>query len=211
MSRLIVEWYLFWCASKTVSSPILCLRFGCSVYDNYSNDHFIFPLKPNIVNPTMEQAQKTQFVFLNRTSNLWCPVKGAPAPFIVWRKDGFAVQNTTSITFQVKITSENNVNYSCEVQSDGEIFRRNISLRVEGEVSLLRRTMSLLFITGSCKPPWSFIRSILITQKKFVFLIKVLIYNSFFNHACFLWVNYTVTRKCSSVTLVTAILPICLF
>ncbi|XP_022810416.1 slit homolog 2 protein-like, partial [Stylophora pistillata] len=82
-------------------------------------------------NPTLEQAPKTQFVFLNRSSNLWCPVKGAPAPYIVWRKDGFVVQNSTSITLKLKITSENNVNYCCEVQSDGEIFRRNISLRVE--------------------------------------------------------------------------------
>ncbi|XP_022807196.1 leucine-rich repeat-containing protein 15-like [Stylophora pistillata] len=82
-------------------------------------------------NPTLEQAPKTQYVFLNRTSNLWCPVKGAPAPYVVWRKDGFAVQNSTSITFQLKITSENNANYSCEVQSDGEIFRRDICLRVE--------------------------------------------------------------------------------
>ncbi len=40
----------------------------------------------------MEQAPKTQFVFLNRTSKLWCPVKGAPAPYIVWRKNGVAVQ-----------------------------------------------------------------------------------------------------------------------
>ena len=136
---------------------MLCLRFSCSLYHNYSNDYFIFPLKPNIVNPTLEQAPKTQFVFLNRTSNLWCPVKGAPAPYIVWREDGFAVQKSTSITFKLKITSENNVNYSCEVQSDGEIFRRNISLRVEGELSLLRRTISLLFITGSCKTSVKFL------------------------------------------------------
>ena len=83
----------------------------------------------------MEQAPKTQFVFLNRTSKLWCPVKGAPAPYIVWRKNGVAVQNSTSITFQLKITSEkNNMNYSCELQRDGKIFKRNIRLRVEGEV-----------------------------------------------------------------------------
>ena len=95
---------------------------------------FRFSLKSNIVNPTLDQAPKTQYVFLNRTSNLWCPVKGAPAPYIVWRKDGVAVQNSTSITFRLKVTSENNVNYSCEVRTDGEVLKRDISLRIEGEV-----------------------------------------------------------------------------
>ena len=84
----------------------------------------------------MDPATNPQYVFLNRTSNLRCPVKGAPAPYIVWRKDGVAVQNSTSITFQLKVTSENNVNYRCEVRRDGEVLRRNISLRIEGEVSL---------------------------------------------------------------------------
>ena len=93
-------------------------------------------LKSVIVNPMMDQAPKTQYVFLNRTSKLWCPVKGAPAPYIVWREDGVAVQNSTSITFQLKVTSENNVNYSCEVRRDGEVLRRDISLRIEGEVLL---------------------------------------------------------------------------
>ena len=97
---------------------------------------FLFSLKSNIVNPTLDQATNTQYVFLNRTSKLWCPVKGAPAPYIVWRKDGVTVQNSTSITFQLQVTSEDNVNYSCEVRRDGEVLRRNISLRIEGEVLL---------------------------------------------------------------------------
>ena len=84
----------------------------------------------------MDPAPNPQYVFLNRTFNMWCPVKGAPAPYIVWRKDGDPVQNSTSITFQHKITSKNNVNYSCEVRRDGEVLRRNISLIIEGEVSL---------------------------------------------------------------------------
>ena len=84
----------------------------------------------------MDQAPKTQYVFLNRTSKLWCPVKGAPAPYIVWRKKGVAVQNSTSITFQLKVTSGNNVNYSCGVRRDGEVLRRSISLRIEGKVLL---------------------------------------------------------------------------
>ena len=84
----------------------------------------------------MDPVPNPQYAFLNRTSNLWCPVKGAPAPYIVWRKDGDVVQNSTSITFQLNVTSGNNANYSCEVRRDGEVLRRNISLRIEGEVSL---------------------------------------------------------------------------
>ncbi|RMX51856.1 hypothetical protein pdam_00018482, partial [Pocillopora damicornis] len=82
------------------------------------------------VNPTMDPVPNPQYAFLNRTSNLWCPVKGAPAPYIVWRKDGDVVQNSTSITFELNITSKNNVNYSCEVRRDGEVLKRNISLRI---------------------------------------------------------------------------------
>ena len=115
---------------------MLCLRFSCSVnmHRCHFNNYFLFSLKSNIVNPTMDQAPNPQYVFMNRTSNLWCPVKGAPAPYIVWRKDGVTVQKSTSITFQLKITSENNVNYTCEVRRDGEVLKRNISLKLEGEV-----------------------------------------------------------------------------
>nr|XP_058942961.1 uncharacterized protein LOC131771203 [Pocillopora verrucosa] len=100
--------------------------------DLYNFDVFYTARSINeTVNPTLDQATNTQYVFLNRTSKLWCPVKGAPAPYIVWRKDGVTVQNSTSITFQLQVTSEDNVNYSCEVRRDGEVLRRNISLRIE--------------------------------------------------------------------------------
>ena len=113
----------------------------------------------------MDQAPKTQYVFLNRTSKLWCPMKGAPAPYIVWRKDGVAVQNSTSITFQLKVTSQNNVNYSCEARGDGEVLRRNISLRIEGEVLLFCWCISALFIIGLSKPVLFYLLKILTTQK----------------------------------------------
>ena len=132
----------------------LCLRFRCSVYlhQNNSNNYFLFSLKSNVVNPTMDQAPKTQYVFLNRTSKLWCPVKGAPAPYIVWRKDGVTVQNSTSITFQLKVTSESNMNYTCEVRRDGEVLRRDINLRIEGEVLLFCWSISVPCIIGLSKP-----------------------------------------------------------
>ena len=94
----------------------------------------------------MDPAPNLQYVFLNRTFNMWCPVKGAPAPYIVWRKDGDVVQNSTSITFELNITSKNNVNYSCEVRRDGEVLKRNISLRIEGEVSLFCWSISVLSV-----------------------------------------------------------------
>ena len=130
---------------------MLCLRFSFSVcmHRSHFNNYFLFSLKSNIVNPTMDQAPNPQYVFLNRTSNLWCPVKGAPAPYIVWRKDGVTVQNSTSITFQPKTTSENNVNFTCEVRRDGEVLKRDISLKIEGEVSYRANSSSveLLIIT----------------------------------------------------------------
>ena len=127
----------------------------------------------------MDQAPKTQYVFLNRTSKLWCPVKGAPAPYIVWRKDGVTVQNSTSITFQLKVTSGNNVNYSCEVRGDGEVSRRNISLRIEGEVLLIY--ISTLHIIGLSKPVLFYLLKILTTQKNVLATLVVGSYLTFQN------------------------------
>ena len=108
----------------------------------------------------MDPVPNPQYVFLNRTSNLWCPVKGAPAPYIVWRKDGDVVQNSTSITFELNITSKNDVNYSCEVRRDGEVLRRNISLIIEGEVSLfLLKYISTFRAYFDCLNPYFFICS----------------------------------------------------
>ena len=80
----------------------------------------------------MTQVPKTQTVILNRTSNLWCPVEGAPAPYIVWRKNGVVVQNSTSIRYLL-VAVEKNVNYSCEVR------RNKISLNIEGEFYSLHK------------------------------------------------------------------------
>ena len=80
----------------------------------------------------MKQVSKTQTVFLNKTSNLWYPVEGAPAPYIVWRKNGVVVQNSTSIRYQL-VAAEKNVNYSCEVRRDNNVSRSEISLSIESE------------------------------------------------------------------------------
>ena len=96
----------------------------------------VFHQLPNVATPTMTQVPKTQIVFLNRTSNLWCPVEGAPAPYIVWRKNGVVVENSTSVRYQL-VPEEKNVNYSCEVRRDKEISKREISLNIESEFYFL--------------------------------------------------------------------------
>ena len=82
----------------------------------------------------MKEVPKTQSVLLNRASSLWCPVEGAPAPYIVWRKNCVVVQNSTSIKYQLLETAENNANYSCEVRRGEKISWREISLDIESEL-----------------------------------------------------------------------------
>ena len=96
----------------------------------------------------MIQVPKTQTVFSNRTSDLWCPVEGAPAPYIVWRKNGVVVQNSTSVRYQL-VAAEKNVNYSCEVRRDNNVSRREISLSIEGEFISYTSVMELYqFLIG---------------------------------------------------------------
>ena len=82
----------------------------------------------------MLEVPKTQSVSWKKKSSFWCPVEGAPAPYIVWRKNGVVVQNSTSVKYELLVTTENNVNYSCEVRSAEKILKREISLRIEGEL-----------------------------------------------------------------------------
>ena len=76
---------------------------------------------------------KTQFVLFNQTSSLWCPAQGAPAPFIVWRKNERVVQNSTSVKYQLTITEENNDEYSCEVNKQDDLDRKEIRFVIESE------------------------------------------------------------------------------
>ena len=85
------------------------------------------------VEPNLDKVAKTQFVLFNQTSSLWCPAQGAPAPFIVWRKNGIMVQNSTSIKYQLTITEENNDNYSCEVKKQDDLDKEEIRLVIESE------------------------------------------------------------------------------
>ena len=97
---------------------------------------------PNVATPTMIQVPKAQTVIFNGTSGLWCPVEGAPAPYIVWRKNGVVVQNSTSVRYQL-VATEKNVNYSCEVRRDYNVSRREISLIIEGEFISYTSVMEL--------------------------------------------------------------------
>ena len=125
---------------------ILCLRFACSVWYIIC---VLFNQLPNVATPTMIQVPKTQTVFSNRTSNLWCPVEGAPAPYIVWRKNGVVVQNSTSVRYQL-VAAEKNVNYSCEVRRDNNVSRREISLSIEGEFISYTSVMELYQFSIGC-------------------------------------------------------------
>ena len=106
------------------------------LYDTQYVLFFFFYQLRNVATPTMIRVPKTQTVILNRTSNLWCPVEGAPAPYIVWRKNGVVVENSTSVRYQL-VPEEKNVNYSCEVRRDKEISKREISLNIESEFYFL--------------------------------------------------------------------------
>ncbi|XP_066023397.1 uncharacterized protein [Pocillopora verrucosa] len=110
--------------------------------------------------PTMTQVPKTQTVILSRTSNLWCPVGGAPAPYIAWRKNGVVVQNSTSVRYQL-VAAEENVNYSCEVRRDNNVPRSEISLSIEEcpgpcECHILKGTYNLLRVDCTGKELMSF-------------------------------------------------------
>ncbi|PFX14309.1 Tolloid-like protein 1 [Stylophora pistillata] len=85
------------------------------------------------VEPNLNNVAMSQFVLFNHTSSLWCPAQGAPAPFIVWRKNGTVVQNSSSVMYQLNITDENNDNYSCEVKKRDAFDKKEIRLAIESE------------------------------------------------------------------------------
>ena len=87
-----------------------------------------FPAKPNL-----DKVAETQFILLNHSSSLWCPAQGAPAPVIVWRKNGIVARNSTSVLYQLNITGENNDNYSCEVNTQDGFEKKRIHLVIESE------------------------------------------------------------------------------
>ena len=122
--------------------PAVCLF--CMIHNMCS-----FNQLPNVATPTMIQVPKTQTVFSNRTSDLWCPVEGAPAPYIVWRKNGVVVQNGTSVRYQ-HVAAEKNVNYSCEVRRDNNVSRREISLSIEGDFISYTSVMELYQFSIGC-------------------------------------------------------------
>ena len=85
------------------------------------------------VEPNLDKVAGTQFVIFNQTSSLWCPAQGAPAPFIVWRKNERVVQNSTSVEYQLTITEENTDEYSCEVNGQDDVDKKEIRFVTESE------------------------------------------------------------------------------
>ena len=88
----------------------------------------------NSVTPILAQVATTQFVLYNQTSFLWCLAEGAPAPIIVWRKNGLVVQNSTSVRYSMGIVKRSNDNYSCELKkNDEETMKEELVLFIESE------------------------------------------------------------------------------
>ena len=88
----------------------------------------------NSVTPILAQVATTQFVLYNQTSFLWCLAEGAPAPIIVWRKNGLVVQNSTSVRYSMGIVKRNNDNYSCEVKkNDEETMKEELVVSIQSE------------------------------------------------------------------------------
>ena len=85
------------------------------------------------VAPVLLKVKTTQFAQLNHSSFLWCPAEGAPAPFIVWRKNGIIVQNSTSIRYKLDTVKENKESFSCEVQNNDQVLKKELALYVESE------------------------------------------------------------------------------
>ena len=88
----------------------------------------------NSVTAILTQVATKQFVLYNQTSFLWCLAEGAPAPTIVWRKNGLVVQNSTSVRYSMGIVKRNNDNYSCEVkENDEETVKEELVVFLESE------------------------------------------------------------------------------
>jgi len=87
------------------------------------------------VTPVLAQVKTKQFVLYNQTTFLWCLAEGAPAPGIVWRKNGLVVENSTSVRYNIGIVKRNNDNYSCEVKkSEQETMKEEFVLSIESEL-----------------------------------------------------------------------------
>ena len=84
--------------------------------------------------PILAKAATKQFVLHNKTSFLWCLAEGAPAPIIVWRKNGLVVQNSTSVRYSMEMAKRSNDNYSCEVRKNNEeTIKEELVLFIESE------------------------------------------------------------------------------
>ena len=95
----------------------------------------------NSETPILVQVATKQFALYNQTSFLWCLAEGAPAPIIVWRKNGLVVQNSTSVRYSMGIVKRSNGNYSCEVKKNNEeTIKEEIVLFIESEFSAHNNT-----------------------------------------------------------------------
>ena len=83
--------------------------------------------------PVLQKLETTQYALVNHSSFLWCPAEGAPAPFIVWRKNGIIVQNSTSVRYKMDIVKENEEKFSCEVKNEDQVTKEELVIYMESE------------------------------------------------------------------------------
>ena len=84
------------------------------------------------VAPVLHKVKTTQYVLQNHSSFLWCPAEGAPAPFIVWRKNGMIVQNSTSIRYKLDVKGTEAA-FSCEVKNKDQVTKKELVVYTESE------------------------------------------------------------------------------
>ena len=92
--------------------------------------------------PVLHKVQSTQFVLASHSSYLWCPAEGAPAPFIVWRKNGIIVQNSTSIRYKLDIVKGNKETFSCEVKNNNQVTKKELVPYMESTFKTFRCKLS---------------------------------------------------------------------
>ena len=85
------------------------------------------------VAPVLHKLETTQYVLQNHSSFLLCPAEGAPAPFIVWRKNGIIVQNSTSVRYKLDIVKENKEKFSCEIKNEDQVTKEELVIYMESE------------------------------------------------------------------------------
>ena len=117
-------------------STVCCITLSVSVPCLFITESFISTVTPNL-----NMVNTVQFARHNQSPFLWCPAEGAPAPRIIWRKNEIVVQNSTSIRYKLAVDGTKD-NYSCEVNSHGNLTKKELVVLIESEWIILHTSTS---------------------------------------------------------------------